>query len=185
MTDAQKFALFSTLSQISRTGWVQLGVPDAESISEHIYGCWLMGNFLLPEMHANPQYDKQMILQMLLLHDLPEAITGDIPRPEKEKDPQYYDSLEQKAAQESLLSGNCPPLHRQLWQEYSDLSSFNALVAKDIDNLQAIFTFAAYKNKHPSLFADDVSARWEAGLQHLQTDVGSQIAARLRPLMKI
>ena len=105
MTGCEKFELFSTLAHSPRTGWVQRGVQNPESIAEHIYGCWLLGTFLLPDTHPDPTYDKQVILDMLLLHDLPEAVTGDIPRPEKKKNPLYYEQLEQQAAQSSLLSG--------------------------------------------------------------------------------
>lgn len=176
MTDSQKYELFATLSHLPRTGWVQRHVENPESVAEHIYGCWLLGTFLLPETDADPTYNKQDILGMLLLHDLPEAVTGDIPRPEKKKNPDYYEQLEQQAAEDSLLSGNCTPKQRTLWQEWNEQKSLNALVAKDIDNLQAIFTFVKYKEKNPALFSDEDSAAWLSGLDKLQTDIGREIA---------
>lgn len=176
MTDSEKFKLFSTLASVPRTGWVQRGVENPESIAEHIYGCWLLGAFLLPETHPDPTYNKQEILDMLLLHDLPEAVTGDIPRNEKKKVPLHYELLEQKAAEGSLLSGNCAPYQRKLWQEWSNISTFNALVAKDIDDLQAIFTFVKYKEKNPALFSEEDSAAWLSGLNKLKTDIGRQMA---------
>ncbi len=179
MTDTEKYRLFATLSHIDRTGWVQRGMQNPESVAEHIYGCWLLGTFLLPETHTEPAYCKQDILEMLLLHDLPEAVTGDIPRPEKKKNPLYYEQLEQQAAQNSLLSGVCSEKQKRLWQEWSEQSSLNALVAKDIDDLQAIFTFLKYKEKEPALFSDEDSAAWLSGLDKLKTDIGRQMAKAL------
>ena len=179
MTDSEKFKLFSALASVPRTGWVQRGVSAPESVAEHIYGCWLLGAFLLPENHPEPTYNKQEILDMLLLHDLPEAVTGDIPRNEKKKAPLHYELLEQKAAEDSLLSGNCTAYQRRLWQEWSGIASYNALVAKDIDDLQAIFTFLQYKEKNPALFSEEDSAAWLSGLGKLKTDLGRQMADRL------
>ncbi len=179
MTDTEKYRLFTGLSHIDRTGWVQRGVQNPESVAEHIYGCWLLGTFLLPETHTDPTYCKQDILEMLLLHDLPEAVTGDIPRPEKKKNQLYYEQLEQQAAQNSLLSGVCTEKQKKLWQEWSEQSSLNALVAKDIDDLQAIFTFLKYKEKEPALFSDEDSAAWLSGLDKLKTDIGRQMAKEL------
>ncbi len=179
MTDSEKYKLFSALADVPRTGWLQRGVNDPESVAEHIYGCWLLGTFLLPEAYSEPTYSKQEILDMLLLHDLPEAVTGDIPRPEKKKNPFYYEQLEQQAAQSSLLSGACTEKQKRLWQEWNEQLSFNALVAKDIDDLQAIFTFTKYKEKNPALFSEEDSAAWLSGLYKLKTDIGRQMAKTL------
>ena len=179
MTGSEKYKLFATLPDVARTGWVQRGVQNPESVAEHIYGCWLLGTFLLPETHSEPTYNKQDVLEMLLLHDLPEAVTGDIPRPEKKKNPLYYEQLEQQAAQSSLLSGVYSQKQKQLWQEWSEQLSFNALIAKDIDDLQAIFTFVQYKEKNPALFSDEDSAAWLSGLNKLKTDIGRQMATVL------
>lgn len=179
MTDSEKVKLFARLAGIPRTGWVQQGIKSPESVAEHIYGCWLMGTFLLPETHEDPTYDKQTVLDMLLLHDLPEAITGDIPRNEKKKDPTYYDLLEQKAAEDSLLSGNCTQRQKQLWRQWCAQDTLNARIAKDIDNLQAIFTFMQYKKQEPALFSEENSAAWLSGLDRLQTEIGKKTAADL------
>ncbi|MBQ6864134.1 MAG: HD domain-containing protein [Clostridia bacterium] len=179
MTGAEKYRLFASLSQVSRTGWVQRGVQNPESVAEHIYGCWLLGTFLLPEQDKHPDYDKQDILAMLLLHDLPEAITGDIPRPVKKQNPDYYDRLEREAAERSLLSGECTPQQRTLWQQWDTQSTYNALVAKDIDNLQAIYTFCCLQKNDPSLFTDEDTAAWLQGLQQLKTPTVQKIAKEL------
>ena len=176
MTDVQKYELFATLSEMPRTGWVQRGVTDAESITEHIYGCWLLGMTLLPEDGEEETYNKQHILQMLLIHDLPEAVTGDIPRPVKKQDPQYYGQLEQQAARDSLLSGTCLLLHRALWQEWCEQRSYNAQVAKDLDDLQAVYTFCCLKNKTPDLFTREDTQAWLRNIQQLRTPTVRNIA---------
>ncbi len=179
MDGVEKFRLFANLAHISRTGWVQRGVKDPESVAEHIYGCFLLATFLLPETDDNEDYDKQTVLQMLLLHDLPEAVTGDIPRPVKKQNPGYYEQLEQQAAEESLLSGDCTLQQRSLWQQWSEQTSYNAKIAKDIDDLQAIYTFCCLHTQNPDLFEPADAAAWLDGLQKLQTPLVRRIAAEL------
>lgn len=176
MDGVGKYSLFASLAQTSRTGWVQRGVKDPESVAEHIYGCWLLGTFLLPEEGEHEHYRKNDVLQMLLLHDLPEAVTGDIPRPVKKQDPTYYDRLEQQAAEKSLLSGACTHEQRRLWQEWSAQNTYNARVAKDIDNLQAIYTFCCLRKQEPTLFSGEDAAAWLQGLQKIQTPTVQKIA---------
>ena len=179
MTAKEKFILFSELADIPRTGWVQRGIENPESVAAHIYGCWLLGVFLLPEAYPADGYDKQRILNMLLLHDLPEAVTGDIPRPQKKQDPAYYDRLEAEAAQNSLLSGACAPAQRALWLEWCEQKTCNALAAKDIDDLQAIFTMTRLRMRQPECITDTDAAQWLDGLTKLRTDVGRMLAKAL------
>ncbi len=180
MTEEQKFSLFSRLAHIPRTGWTDRGVPQPESVAEHVYGCWLLGHFLLPETAADATYDKQRVLQMLLLHDLPEAVTGDISRTVKKQDPSYYDELERRAAQDSLLSGDCTQSDRALWEEWTAQETYNALVAKDIDDLQAIFTYRCLQKQYPGLLSDADAAAWMQGLENLKTETGKRIAERMK-----
>jgi len=61
---------------LRRTGWMQLGIPDAETVAEHSFEAAILAIELAPIVGANPE--KTAVLA--LVHDLPEAVMGDIPR---------------------------------------------------------------------------------------------------------
>jgi putative hydrolases of HD superfamily len=67
------------LKRTARTGWVQRGVPEAEDVAAHSYGV-VFATLLLAEL-----VERQLIagraLALAVLHDLPEALTTDIPAP--------------------------------------------------------------------------------------------------------
>src|SRR3954452_699321 len=82
MSDSQALALVRFLHHIERlktaprTGWIDRGVPpgEAESIADHSFR-----TALLAWMAAEPALDRDRVLKLALVHDLAEAITGDIP----------------------------------------------------------------------------------------------------------
>jgi putative hydrolase of HD superfamily len=61
---------------LRRTGWMQLGIPDAETVAGHSFEAAILAIELAPIVGANPE--KTAVLA--LVHDLPEAVMGDIPR---------------------------------------------------------------------------------------------------------
>jgi HD domain len=71
------------LKRTQRAGWVIRGVKDSESVAAHMYGTYVIGLLYLPQTDPNPEYTKSKILDMLLVHDLGEAFTGDIPEGSK------------------------------------------------------------------------------------------------------
>lgn len=114
-----------------------------ETVATHMYECYLIGLFYLPEEDAeNPEYNKQDILNMLLIHDIGESVVGDYPP--------YYIEIENKKIQEdetnrrvfmSGLHDGVSDLINQLklWNHWHEESNINAKVAKDIDKIQMIY----------------------------------------------
>ena len=66
------------LDRLPRTGWVIHGVPEAESISDHILSTCHLVLALGPRI--NPPLDTERALALAVVHDAPEALTGDLPR---------------------------------------------------------------------------------------------------------
>jgi putative hydrolases of HD superfamily len=56
-----------------RTGWVRSGVQKPESVSDHMYRMSLLALSL-----SGSQYDHVRLVKMALIHDLAEALVGDI-----------------------------------------------------------------------------------------------------------
>ena len=91
-------------------------------ISEVIVNsCWLLGLIYLPLNTNEIGYNRNRILNMILIHDLSESFTGDIPSPIKDKDPSY-DEKEDLIMRQLFLKGtynSIPNLFEQyeLWVE--------------------------------------------------------------------
>src|SRR5215204_1259772 len=123
------------LKTVTRSGWTSTGRP--ESVAEHTWRLCLLALVLRPGL---PEADYARLLPMLVVHDLGEAIGGDVPAPEQAA------RGESKAAQEradllQLLAPLPPPLQRELtalWDEYEAARSPEALVAKALDKLETI-----------------------------------------------
>lgn len=174
------------VSYIERAGWKKYEkLSRFESIAEHMFGCVVIGMFYLPyEYEKDNSYCKDSIIKMLLIHDLAETITGDIPRPEKEKNKEYYKQMETDSMQQILFSGSYPSAvgmdeYLQLWKTWSDKNDINSRIAKDIDNIQTIHKFCDYYTKNPTLFTQEDVKYWLADMKILDTDIGKEIAEKL------
>ncbi|MGN1168588.1 MAG: HD domain-containing protein, partial [Acutalibacteraceae bacterium] len=181
---AAPFNKFSTANSVERTGWVKSGVPKPENIVEHMYNCWLIGMLYLPDEYHDPEYSKDSILKMLLIHDLGETETGDINRPEKQKNRHDYDYQESMVMQSLLLSGTYPGAvdlssYIDYWKDWNAKQSINYYVAKDIDNIQTIFQFCNYYNQYPDIFTIEDIIYWLSGIDRIETDLGKDIAEKL------
>lgn len=67
------------LKRTARTGWAQRGVPLPENVAAHSFGV-VYTTLLLAELVERP-IDLAAALALAALHDLPEALTTDIPTP--------------------------------------------------------------------------------------------------------
>lgn len=108
----------------------------AESTAEHTWRLCLMATTFADELAG---MDMLKILKMCIVHDLGEAIHGDIPAIEKNQHPD-------KSAQEKTdllhLTRSLDEAQRAdilaLWQEYEDASSPEAKAVKALDKLETI-----------------------------------------------
>jgi putative hydrolase of HD superfamily len=120
------------LKTVSRSGWTSTG--DRESVAEHTWRLALMAMLLYGR---TPGIDLARLLKMCLIHDLGEALGGDVPAPHERAD-----LLE--------LSEPLPPdLRREiveLWDDYEAASSPEAKLAKGLDKLETILQHTQGKN---------------------------------------
>lgn len=178
------FNKFSLAKTIERTGWVNSDIPKPENIVEHMYNCWLVGMLYLPENYPEHGYNKNSILQMLLIHDLGETETGDINRPEKLMALHNYDFQENMVMQSLFLSGTYPNsanlnTYIEYWNAWDKKDGINYYIAKDIDNIQTIFQFCHYYNQYPEKFTTEDVCYWLSGTNRLETELGKEISDKL------
>jgi putative hydrolase of HD superfamily len=130
------------LKTVTRSGWTSAGEP--ESVAEHTWRLCLMAMVLYDRA---PGIDFARLLRMCLIHDLGEAIRGDVPAPAQV-------AGQDKAAEERAdlleLTGSLPRDLRQdilqLWDEYEAARSPEARVAKGLDKLETILQHTQGKN---------------------------------------
>ena len=145
-----------------------------ESAAEH---SWRFALFIMTFEDMLPELDMLRLLKICILHDLGEAIHGDVPAPEQ-------DNLTPKSSLErddfaSLLQELPPSLSLEfmsLWDEYENATSLEAKVAKALDKLETILQHNQGKN--PESF--DYRFNLEYGKSH--TDA-VPLAAQIRELL--
>ena len=113
-----------------------------ESAAEHSWRLCLMALVLSPEF---PHIDSAKLLRLCLVHDLGEALGGDVPAPEQAR--RAAAGLETgKGGEErrdlmTLLEPLAPALKTEiaaLWDEYEAAQSPEAKLAKALDKLETI-----------------------------------------------
>ena len=128
------------LKVVARSAYTSEGNP--ESVAEHSWRLCLMALVLRDEF---PDVDLGKLLAMCVVHDLGEAIGGDVPAPEQARR-RALDPGATKAAQEreDLLTLLAPlPAPQRLtitalWDEYEAATSPEARAAKALDKLETI-----------------------------------------------
>ncbi|HET8634674.1 MAG TPA: HD domain-containing protein [Gemmatimonadales bacterium] len=137
-----------TLKSTLRTCYASTG--RQESVAEHSWRLALMAMLLRYEF---PELDSGKVLRMCLIHDLGEAIGGDIPAPEQARRREEGLSAG-KAEQErrdlvTLLEPLPAALQLEitmLWDEYEAAASPEARLVKALDKLETILQHNQGKN---------------------------------------
>jgi len=123
------------LKTVTRSGWTSTG--RAESVAEHSWRLCLLALVLRPGLG---DVDYARLLPMLVVHDLGEAIGGDIPAPAQaasgvaKSAQERADLLELLAPLPAAMRGELTAL----WDEYEANATREARVAKALDKLETI-----------------------------------------------
>ena len=166
------------LKVVTRSAYTSAGNP--ESVAEHSWRLCLMALVLRDEF---PEVDIGRLLAMCVVHDLGEAIGGDVPAPEQARR-RALDPAATKAAQERedllTLLAPLPVSVRQtitsLWDEYEAATTPEARAAKALDKLETILQHTQGAN--PA----DFDYRFNLGYGRAFTD-GHPAVVRLRAVL--
>ena len=161
------------LKSTTRTGYTSTG--QQESVAEHTWRLCLLALVLRP---AFPEIDFAKLVKICIIHDLGEAVHGDVSAPEQARRA-AAGALAGKAEQErrdllELLTPLPPVVHDEitaLWDEYEAAQSLEAKLAKALDKLETIIQHNQGAN--PPSF--DYAFNLEYGRQY--TDVHPLLAA--------
>jgi len=122
------------LKTVVRSGWTSAG--QQESVAEHTWRLTLMAMVFYGR---NSDIDGARLLKMCLIHDLGEAVSGDIPAPAQQ--PDAPKSARERADLVQLISSLPASVQEEilsLWDEYEAATSVEARLAKGLDKLETI-----------------------------------------------
>lgn len=124
----------------TRSAFTSRGRP--ESVAEHTWRLCLMAMVLRDQF---PSVDFARLVRICLVHDLGEAIGGDVPAPEQARrlkaDPSSAKSVQERQDLLQLLAPLPQALRDEitgLWDEYEAAATPEARLAKALDKLETI-----------------------------------------------
>lgn len=154
------------LRKTPRTGYQFLG-SGAENVAEHSFRTAFIGYVLAKRAGA----DAGQTALLCLFHDLHEARTGDFNYVSKA----YNTSERTRALQDALRGTGLSQDILGLWHELEDVTSLEAQLAQDADQLDLIANL-----KEEADLGNPYAAKWmSAALERLRTSWGRELAETL------
>lgn len=132
------------LKRTKRAGWIRSGIAleEVESVSDHMYRMSIISMVITNESIAT------RATKMSLVHDLAEAIIGDITPHDGVSEEEKHAS--EKRALLSMVKTIDDKIGNEiveLWEEYENGSSEVAKLVKDIDKFEMILQADEYESK--------------------------------------
>ncbi len=134
------FQHIESLKNVKRKGWIiKSDVKEVESVADHSYAATSMAMIISDLAGTNTE----KVMKMMLIHDLPEVIIGDlIPGEDINKD------IEEGKAIKNILK-NLPEKmqieYSEIWKEFKVNKTKEAQLVHEIDKLELIIQLFLYK----------------------------------------
>jgi putative hydrolase of HD superfamily len=149
------------LKDVERTGWLESGVKDPETSSDHSFMTALMVLVLGRKASLNAfnrsgrgrKLNMEKALKMALIHDLPEAIVGDIITKEKEnwERPGHLLNADKVKKERHAIKSLCPLIGDyeipELWEEFEAQKTPESRFVKDAEMAATIFQAVQYRRE--------------------------------------
>jgi len=120
------------LARLPRTGWLQAGLYEAESVAAHAHGVATLVLALAGEVE--PALDVDRAVTLAVVHDAPEALLGDLPRTAQELLPPGAKAAAEAEAAARLLGAFAPAAHAR-FVEFGEGASREARFVRVCDRL--------------------------------------------------
>jgi putative hydrolases of HD superfamily len=132
------------LKALPRTGWLMRGVTAPESIAAHSHGVAFVALLLLDLIDES--LDRERALAMAILHDLPEAVMGDIPTPATRHFPAGAKTDAETTIFDEMTAGTrSTDLWGALWREFTAAETPEAKLVHDADKLDMFLQAMLYQ----------------------------------------
>lgn len=166
-------SLCHRLKTTKRAGWVRRDVKEPESIADHMYRMGLMA-LIASDI---PGVDRDKCIKMAIVHDIAEAIVGDITPVDgvskTEKSRREREALDHMC---KLLGGGSSAKEiGELWTEYEENSSPEAKVVKDFDKVEMILQALEYESEQ----GKDLDEFFQSTAGKFQTEIGKAWASEI------
>jgi len=130
---------YLTLKRLPRTGWIQRGVNNPETIASHCWGVSFLTILLVDHLKKKGiNVNVEKCLKMAIIHDFHEAVLGDIPTPAL--DPDTKRMIEKIVVERTIKI----PEYRGLSIEYIEEKSLEAKIVKLADLLDMVLQAGDY-----------------------------------------
>lgn len=128
------------LKQTERTGWVEVGVYQPESVADHTFRTAFLC-MLYADMEA---LDPLKLVRMALIHDLPEAVIGDLTPSQKTTESK---EKEETAISQilSLLPKNQREKYLAVWNEYQEGKTREAKTVRQLEKIEMALQAKEYQ----------------------------------------
>ncbi len=134
------------LKRTPRTGWSQRGIAQAESVAAHSYGVAYTVLMLARIVDEVVLLDRA--LAMAVLHDLPEALTTDIPTPAWQYLPAGVKTAVERKAMEKIMGQSAQAVETlALWEELRANETAEARLVHDADGLDMFLQAFVYEQQ--------------------------------------
>lgn len=128
------------LKQTERTGWVEVGVYQPESVADHTFRTAFLC-MLYADMEA---LDPLKLVRMALIHDLPEAVIGDLTPPQK-----TAETEEKEETTISQILNLLPEKQREnylaVWKEYQEGKTREAKAVQQLEKIEMALQAKEYE----------------------------------------
>ncbi|MCG8351039.1 MAG: HD domain-containing protein [Chloroflexales bacterium] len=150
-----------TLKLLPRTGWLQRGMTNVESIADHSFSVAMLA-LLIGDLQ--PDLDRSRLLTIALLHDIAEVFIGDLPASARRLFGAEAKREAERRSMQELLNGLPQATeYIALWTEYIEGSSREARLVKTLDRIEMLVQTLAYERAgHRALdeLWDDLDWSW-------------------------
>lgn len=151
------------LKETPREGWVRKGIPSPENVASHSYSTAMLA-YLLAKSEGQ---DADRAVKMALVHDLGEAVTGDIISEHLSKE----ERREKNHAELQILRDILEDELLELAEEYFARDSPTARIVKEADVLEMVFQAARYSEQH----AVRLDEFYRSAEPHVLTETGKRL----------
>ncbi len=132
-----------TLKLLPRTGWLQRGMANVESIAEHTFSVAALA-MMVSDLH--PHLDRGRVVSIALLHDIAEALVGDLPYSARRLfGAEAKQAAEHRAMVELIDALPQAETYLELWTEYAEGQSPEARLVKQLDRVEMLSQALAYE----------------------------------------